>query len=83
MKSEELIRIEDQYGAHNYHPLDVVITRGQGVWVYDVDVISWLVADVLEKGVVLHHFSRQYFFCWNVGSHFFAIVVHIHHFLHF
>jgi len=37
MKSEELIKIEDQYGAHNYHPLDVVITRGQGVWVYDVD----------------------------------------------
>lgn len=30
-------RIEDQLGAHNYHPLDVVLARGSGVWVYDVD----------------------------------------------
>ena len=37
MKSEKLIQIEDQYGAHNYHPLDVVIERAEGVWVYDVD----------------------------------------------
>jgi ornithine--oxo-acid transaminase len=37
MKSQEYIDIEQQYGAHNYHPLDVVITRGEGVWVYDVD----------------------------------------------
>jgi ornithine--oxo-acid transaminase len=29
--------MEEEYGAHNYHPLDVVITRGEGVWVYDVD----------------------------------------------
>jgi ornithine--oxo-acid transaminase len=31
------IELEEQYGAHNYHPLDVVIERGEGVWVYDVD----------------------------------------------
>jgi ornithine--oxo-acid transaminase len=37
MKTEEFIRLEEQYGAHNYHPLDVVIERGEGVWVYDVD----------------------------------------------
>ena len=36
-KSREYIEIEDRYGAHNYHPLDVVITRGEGVWVWDVD----------------------------------------------
>ena len=36
-KSAELIQLEDQFGAHNYHPLDVVIERGEGVWVYDVD----------------------------------------------
>ena len=36
-KTAELIQLEDQYGAHNYHPLDVVIERAQGVWVYDVD----------------------------------------------
>jgi len=31
----ELIATEDRWGAHNYHPLDVVIERGQGVWVWD------------------------------------------------
>jgi ornithine--oxo-acid transaminase len=36
MNTQEYIRIEDQYGAHNYLPLDVIITRGEGVWVYDV-----------------------------------------------
>jgi len=35
--SRELIAIEDQYGANNYHPLDVVIHRGEGVWVYDAE----------------------------------------------
>ncbi len=37
MNSKEYIALEDTYGAHNYHPLDVVIERGEGVWVYDVD----------------------------------------------
>ena len=32
----ELIALEEQYGAHNYHPLDVVIERASGAWVYDV-----------------------------------------------
>lgn len=36
-RSAELIALEDRYGAHNYHPLDVVVTRGQGVWVWDVE----------------------------------------------
>ena len=36
-RSQELIALEDQFGAHNYHPLDVVIERAEGVWVYDVD----------------------------------------------
>ena len=31
------IELEDTFGAHNYLPLDVVINRGEGVWVYDVD----------------------------------------------
>ena len=35
--SRELIDLEERYGAHNYHPLDVVLSRGQGVWVWDVD----------------------------------------------
>ncbi|MBN2411820.1 ornithine--oxo-acid transaminase [candidate division KSB1 bacterium] len=37
MTGKELIQIEDRYGAHNYHPLDIVIDRGEGVWVYDVE----------------------------------------------
>jgi ornithine--oxo-acid transaminase len=35
--TQELIELEDQYGAHNYHPLDVVIERAEGVWVYDIE----------------------------------------------
>lgn len=37
MNTQEYIAIEEEYGAHNYHPLGVVINRGEGVWVYDVD----------------------------------------------
>ena len=37
MKTEEYIRLEDQYGAHNYHPLDVVISKAEGIWVEDVE----------------------------------------------
>jgi ornithine--oxo-acid transaminase len=37
MKTREFIELEDRYGAHNYHPLDVVIHRAEGAWVYDVD----------------------------------------------
>lgn len=37
MNTQEYIQIEEQYGAHNYHPLDVVIERAEGVWVYDVE----------------------------------------------
>jgi ornithine--oxo-acid transaminase len=37
MNSQHLIALEEEYGAHNYLPLDVVIDRGQGVWVYDVE----------------------------------------------
>ena len=35
--SEELIAIEDKHGAHNYHPLPVVLSRGEGVHVWDVE----------------------------------------------
>ena len=35
--SEILIEKENQYGAHNYHPLPVVLSRGEGVYVWDVD----------------------------------------------
>ena len=35
--SKEAINLENQYGAHNYHPLPVVLTRGEGVYVWDVE----------------------------------------------
>ena len=34
--ASDLIAIENQWGAHNYHPLDLVIERGEGPWLYDV-----------------------------------------------
>lgn len=37
LSSAELIALEERYGAHNYHPLDVVLSRGEGVWVWDVE----------------------------------------------
>ncbi|MFO7734562.1 MAG: ornithine--oxo-acid transaminase [Candidatus Aminicenantes bacterium] len=37
MDSKDLIHLEDVYGAHNYHPLDVVATKAQGIWMYDVE----------------------------------------------
>lgn len=36
-KAQQLIDLEDKHGAHNYHPLPVVLERGQGVHVWDVD----------------------------------------------
>src|SRR5215203_3938218 len=36
-KPQYYIELEERYGAHNYHPLPVVLTRGQGVFVWDVD----------------------------------------------
>jgi ornithine--oxo-acid transaminase len=35
--ARELIDLEERHGAHNYHPLDVVLTRGERVWVWDVE----------------------------------------------
>ncbi len=42
MTSSEYVDLEDRYGAHNYLPLDVVISRGEGVWVWDVDGRKYL-----------------------------------------
>ncbi len=37
MTSQEAIALEDQYGAHNYHPIPVVLQKGEGVYVWDVE----------------------------------------------
>ena len=40
--TEDFIRLEQQYGAHNYNPLDVVIERADGVWMYDIEGKKYL-----------------------------------------
>jgi ornithine--oxo-acid transaminase len=42
MNTKEYIALEEKYGAHNYHPLDVVIEKAEGVWVYDVNGKKYL-----------------------------------------
>jgi ornithine--oxo-acid transaminase len=42
MKTQAYLDLENEYGAHNYKPLDVVLTRGAGVWVWDVDGKKYL-----------------------------------------
>jgi len=42
MDSKDLIVVEDLYGAHNYHPLDVVIGKAQGIWMHDVEGRKYL-----------------------------------------
>jgi ornithine--oxo-acid transaminase len=37
LQTSNFIELENNYGAYNYHPLDVVIERAEGVWVYDVE----------------------------------------------
>nr|HPK66621.1 aminotransferase class III-fold pyridoxal phosphate-dependent enzyme [Thermoanaerobaculia bacterium] len=37
MRTNEYIALEDRYGANNYRPLDVVIQRAEGIWVWDVE----------------------------------------------
>ncbi len=35
--ADALVALEDKWGAHNYHPLDIVVERGEGAWLFDVD----------------------------------------------
>jgi ornithine--oxo-acid transaminase len=41
-RTDEFVELENQYGANNYHPLDVVIERAEGCWVYDVEGKKYL-----------------------------------------
>ncbi len=67
MNSQEYIDLEESYGAHNYLPLDVIITRGEGVWVYDIEGKRYLdclsAYSALNQGHVhpkiLHTFQEQ------------------------
>ena len=57
MNGQRFIDLEDQYGAHNYHPLEVVIERGEGVWVWDVEGHKYL--DCLSAYSALNHGHRH------------------------
>ncbi|MEA1913543.1 MAG: ornithine--oxo-acid transaminase [candidate division WOR-3 bacterium] len=50
---QQLIEIGDRYGAHNYKPLDVVLTRGEGVWVWDIEGNKYM--DMLSSYSALNH----------------------------
>lgn len=42
MQTQDFIELEEKFGAHNYHPLNVVIEHAEGVWVYDVEGKKYL-----------------------------------------
>lgn len=53
MDTKDFVVLEDLYGAHNYQPLDVVITRGKGIWVWDVEGEKYL--DFLSAYSAVNH----------------------------
>ncbi|HUV58965.1 MAG TPA: aminotransferase class III-fold pyridoxal phosphate-dependent enzyme, partial [Desulfatiglandales bacterium] len=42
MDTQHFIHLENRYGAQNYKPLDVVLNRGEGIWVWDVEGKKYL-----------------------------------------
>lgn len=53
MDSKFFIDVEDLYGANNYHPLDVVIEKARGIWIWDVEGKKYL--DFLSAYSALNH----------------------------
>jgi len=53
VNTKQYIAVEDKYGAHNYHPLDVVINKAKGIWVWDVDGRKYL--DFLSAYSAVNH----------------------------
>jgi ornithine--oxo-acid transaminase len=53
MTTTELIRLENRFGAKTYNPLDVVLSRGEGVWVWDVDGNKYM--DCLSAYSAVNH----------------------------
>ena len=52
-KTQYYIDLEEQYGAHNYHPIPVVLSKGEGVYVWDVDGKRYF--DFLSAYSALNH----------------------------
>ncbi|MDI3515988.1 MAG: ornithine--oxo-acid transaminase [Thermotogota bacterium] len=57
MLSHSFMELEDTYGAHNYKPIPVVIERGEGVWVWDVEGKRYI--DMLSSYSALNHGHRH------------------------
>jgi ornithine--oxo-acid transaminase len=57
MHAHEYVALEETYGAHNYHPLDVVIEHAEGAWVWDVEGRKYL--DCLSAYSALNHGHRH------------------------
>lgn len=53
MNKNDYLLLEDTYGAHNYHPLNVVLEKGKGIWVWDTDGKKYL--DFLSGYSALNH----------------------------
>ena len=53
MQSTNYIETEQRFGAHNYKPLDVVLARGEGVWVWDVEGTRYM--DMLSAYSAMSH----------------------------
>jgi ornithine--oxo-acid transaminase len=53
MKTSELIGLEDRFGAKNYNPLDVILSRGEGIWVWDVEGKKYM--DCLSAYSAVNH----------------------------
>jgi ornithine--oxo-acid transaminase len=57
LTSADLIKLADAYAAHNYHPLPVVLARGEGVWVWDVEGRKYM--DMLSSYSALNQGHRH------------------------
>jgi hypothetical protein len=70
LNTKDFIELENRYGAHNYHPLDVVIERAEGVWVFDVEVtreeIDWAL-DRIRKVLIGRHRTIRFTGCRTLG----------------
>jgi ornithine--oxo-acid transaminase len=55
--AKDLMEMDDTYGAHNYKPLDVVLNKGEGVWVWDVEGNKYM--DMLSSYSALNHGHRN------------------------
>jgi len=55
--AKDLMKMDDTYGAHNYKPLDVILNRGEGVWVWDLEGNKYM--DMLSSYSALNHGHRN------------------------